>query len=548
MDTKNLTTKSNTEMVTISRAEYEQQQTRTATLEHSVTELKAENQWLLEQLGLARRRQFGPSSEKSSEEIVEQMSLFFNEAEATAAAEQAAQKKAVSETKVRAHTRKNSGSVRSIVPKDIPVEVVHHDVSPEEKVCPQCGEEMVKIGQDVRETLVFKPAEAYIRQDVYPTYGCRKCEKENISTPIVKTPRDPAVIPGSFASAEAVAFIAAQKFVMYAPLYRQEMDWKRRGIQITRQTMSNWLIRCSEDWFAPIYDVLHRVLLEYDLLHSDETSLQVLKEPGKKAQSKSSMWLYRTSGDAKKPIVLYEYQPDKGGDNPRKFLEGFRGYLQTDGAQYYNAVANVVHVACWAHARRKFEEAYKANPGTEEKPSPAAKGLALVSCLFKDEQLMEELTPEERKDKRLEWEKPHLDALLAWANTVSAAPKSRLGRALTYLRNNWQPLNTYLEDGRIELSNNRAERSIKPFVMGRKNWLFSNTPAGARSSAVIYSLIETAKENRLDPYRYMCWVLQSAPSLSRVDENWAEKLLPWMAPDWCTAQKKSEDDHEKAEH
>ena len=180
----------------------------------------------------------------------------------------------------------------------------------------------------------------------------------------MKTPRDPAVIPGSFASAEAVAFIAAQKFVMYAPLYRQEMDWKRRGIQITRQTMSNWLIRCSEDWFAPIYDVLHRVLLEYDLLHSDETSLQVLKEPGKKAQSKSSMWLYRTSGDADKPIVLYEYQPDKGGSNPRKCLEGFRGYLQTDGAQYYNAVENVVHVGCWAHARRKFEEAYKANPGT----------------------------------------------------------------------------------------------------------------------------------------------------------------------------------------
>ena len=146
---------------------------------------------------------------------------------------------------------------------------------------------------------------------------------------------------------------------------------------------------------------------------------------------------------------------------------------------------------------------------------------------------MEELTPEERKVKRLEWEKPHLDALLAWANVVSAAPKSRLGRALTYLQNNWQALNAYLEDGRIELSNNRAERSIKPFVMGRKNWLFSNTPAGAKSSAVIYSLIETAKENELDPYRYLCWVLRNAPSLSREGEGWAEKLLPWAAPGEC---------------
>ena len=506
---------SNTETVTISRAEYE--------------ELKAQNQWLLEQLKLIRRRKFGTSSEKATEEVWEQLSLLFNEAEVCASEEKETEAPVV---EVRPHTRKKSGSVRDIVPKDIPVKVVEHSLPEEERVCPECGEEMAVIGKEIRETLVFQPAQAYLKQDVYYTYGCRKCEEEDVSTSILKTPKESALIPGGYASPEAAAHIAVQKFVMGSPLYRQEQEWKRQNILLSRQTMSNWLIRCAQDWFGPIYEQLHRKLLKQDLLHADETELQVLHEDGKSPQSKSYMWLYRTSGDAVHPIVLYEYQPGRGQEHPKKFLDGFQGYLHTDGYAAYQGLENVTHVGCWAHARRKFEEAQKAVP-KGKRSNTAEQGVAYCTQLFKLEEKFKELSPEERKKMRLEQEKPVLDAMLVWANTRNAAPKSALGQALTYLKNQWPYLTNYLLDGRIELSNNRAERSIKPFVIARKNFLFANTSMGAQSSAVIFSLIETAKENGLDPYRYLTWVLAEAPKRSASDSLWAAALMPENAPPHC---------------
>lgn len=248
------------------------------------------------------------------------------------------------------------------------------------------------------------------------------------------------------------------------------------------------------------------------------------------------MWLYRTSGDAAHPIVLYEYQPGKASKYPQEFLKGFHGYLQTDGASYYHEVENITSVGCWAHARRKFDEAMKAQPKGKRSPT-AEQGIAYCSKLFglEKEYAAQQLTFEERRQQRLERSKPVLDAMLAWANTRNAAPKSKLGVALTYLKNQWVPLNNFLLDGRIEISNNRAERSIKPFVMSRKNFLFANTPLGAKSSAVIFSLIETAKENGLDPYRYLTFVLKEAPKLSVQDSDWAAKLTPEYAPDSCKA-------------
>ena len=213
-------------------------------------------------------------------------------------------------------------------------------------------------------------------------------------------------------------------------------------------------------------------------------------------------------------------------------IPGFSGWLHTDGYQgYHKLPENIRVVGCWAHARRKFDEALQTLPKEKQKDSPAAIGECYCSRLFKLEEAFAELTPEERYEKRLEQEKPVLDALLSWANEmqVKTAPKSAMGRAIHYLLEQWPYLTRYLEDGRLELSNNRAERSIKPFVMGRKNWLFANTPGGAQASSVIYSLIETAKENGLDPYRYLLWLLQNAPGLSETDEAWAEKLLPARA-------------------
>ena len=504
------------EMVTIPRAEYEN--------------LKAQNQWLLEQLRVIHSKQFGASSEKASKEVYEQLSLLFNEAEVYAG--EAEEAPAV---EVRSHTRqRNSGSARDILPENVEVVEVEHTLPEEERLCPQCGEVMKSIGTQVQEKIEIIPAKVILHRDIYTTYACANCRENDITTPVVQTPKAPALIPGSYASAEAVAHIAVQKFVMGSPLYRQEQEWNRQGVMLSRQTMSNWLLRSAEDWLAPVCDALHRRLLQNDLLHADETELQVLHEEGRAAQSRSYMWLYRTSGDAGHPIVLYEYCPGRGQEYPNAFLSGFRGVLQTDGYAGYNGLEGVTHAGCWAHVRRKFEEALKTVPKGKRSPT-AEQGVAYCTRLFQIEEKLKDSSPEERKKQRQEQEKPVLDAMLAWANTRTAAPKSKLGIALNYLKNQWPTLLTYLEDGRIELSNNRAERSIKPFVIARKNFLFANTPKGARCSAMLFSLIETAKENGLDPYRYLSWVLNEAPRRAERDPGWASSIIPMAAPPQCKA-------------
>ena len=275
-------------------------------------------------------------------------------------------------------------------------------------------------------------------------------------------------------------------------------------------------------------------LVKEKVLHADETTLQVLREPGKSAQSKSYMWLYRTGKHAAQPMILYEYKADRKAANAEKFLEGFSGWLHADGYPGYHRLPEKIRVVgCWAHLRRKFDEAVNSLPKKDQPDAAALRGQAYCSRLFAIEQELAELPPEERYTQRQERSKPVMDALLAWAETIHAAPKSALGKALYYLKEQWPYLIRVLEDGRLELSNNLAERSIKPFVIGRKNFLFANTPRGAQGSAVIYSMIETAKANDLDPYRYLTWVLTNAPILAAKDDDWKEKLLPANAPAVC---------------
>ena len=540
---------SNTEeMVTISRAEYErlqQEKARNAKLEAKfaareqeqaqvITSLTLQNEWLLEQLKLSKKKLFGRSSEQAEQLVMDQLSLTMNEAEAYIFGMNSAGKAPVA---VKAHERKRqSGNVLDVVPEGTPTEVVEHRLPENELTCSACGSKLVEIGKEVRRSLMTKPAEFWVREDVYYTYACKNCEQETSEANIVKAAKEPALLPGSFASAEAVAYLATQKFVMYSPLYRLEQEFNRQGLKLSRQTMANWLLNTSEKWLRPVYDTLREQLCREPVLHADETTLQVLKESGHSSTSKSYMRLYRTSGCAKQAVVLYEYQPTRKAEHAEAFLKGFSGWLHADGYQgYHKLPGNIRVVGCWAHARRKFDEALQTLPKEMQKDAPAAIGECYCSRLFKLEQAFAELTPEERYEKRLEQAKPVLDALLSWANEMQArtAPKSALGKAIHYLLEQWPYLTRYLEDGRLELSNNRAERSMKPFVMGRKNWLFANTPGGAQASAVIYSLIETAKENGLDPYRYLLWVLQNAPILSETDETWAEKLLPARAPKEC---------------
>lgn len=509
-------------MVTISRAEYDALKAQNA-------ELSGQVDWLLEQMRLAKKKLFGASSEKIQEEVMGQLSLLFNEAEAFLKTEDP------QKTTVAAHNRKkHSGSVEDILPEGVPVEVVEHRLPEEERNCPACGTVMQEIGKEVRRTLVIVPAQVKVREDWYFSYACGICKAESTETPVIKTPKDKPVISGSFASPEAIAHIMTQKFVMGSPLYRQEQEFNRNGVMLSRQTMSSWLLKATSDWLKPVYDELHRQLVRHSVLHADETTLQVLREPGKAAQTKSYMWLYRTGGDAEHPIVLYEYRPDRKAENPKRFLADFSGYLHADGYQgYYTLPENITMVGCWAHARRKFDEAVSSLPKAKQIGSSALIGQHYCSQLFTIEEKLAELNPEERYIKRLELEKPVLDALLAWAQTIKAAPKSALGKALYYLQEQWPYLIRYLQDGRLEISNNRAERSIKPFVMGRKNFLFANTPNGAEGSAMMYSLIETAKENNLDPYRYLLHIFQTAPNLDWTQPHAVLPLLPQNAPEQC---------------
>ena len=281
MGNEKKTATSNAGMVTISRAEYESQQAQLA-------ELQLQNQWLLEQLGLAKKRQFGSSSEKMQEGLMDQLSLDFNELEAYAYGTKSATPEQVA---VKAHARKKqSGSVTEIVPEGTPTEVVEHRLADEELVCSSCGSKMEEIGKEVRRSLQMEPPRFWIREDVYYTYACKNCEQESGEANILKTPKEPALLPGSYASAEAVAHIAVQKFVMYSPLYRLEQEFNRQGLKLSRQTMSNWLLNVSETWLQPIYNALHEKLCKEQVLHADETTLQVLKEAGR-STSKSYMWL-----------------------------------------------------------------------------------------------------------------------------------------------------------------------------------------------------------------------------------------------------------------
>lgn len=317
------------------------------------------------------------------------------------------------------------------------------------------------------------------------------------------------------------------------PLYRIEKGFRYDGVNISRQNMANWVIKCVQLYLISIYVLLQSYLLKESVLHSDETPVQVLHEPGRAATQKSYEWVYRTSGCSRHNIVIYDYKQTRKQEHPREFLKDFTGFLHTDGYQvYHNLPPKIVVVGCWSHARRPWENLWKTLPEEKRAGSDAETGLAYINALFKFEREFAKLTPEERYEKRLEKSKPISDAFFAWAQSLGALPKSPLGQAVHYALSQRQYLENVFLDGRLELSNNRCERSVKPFVQGRKLWLFSNTPDGAQASSVMYSIIETAKENGLHPFYYVKFLLES---LSNPTTDNMEALLPWSQalPVWC---------------
>jgi transposase len=502
-------------------------------LEKQNAELAAKVKWFEEQFRLNQHKRFGASSEKTPPDQLD----LFDEAEKEA-------QSTLTEPTLESITyrrRKQVGHRENML-KDLPTEVIEYRLSEAEQVCPCCNGPLHEMSTEVKVELKVIPAQLTVVNHVQYIYGCRPCERTKIHPTILRASMPAPILPKSLVSPSIMAYVMSQKYVESMPLYRQEKQFERLGIELSRQTLANWMLHGANPWLNLVYDRMHQLLLKQDVLHADETPLQVLHEPGRTASQKSYMWLYRT-GRGIPPIILYDYQTTRAGKHPCRFLAGYKGYLQTDGYSGYNDVPDIIQVGCFSHARRYFDEAIKALPDSHSSAPVAAKeGLNFCNQLFAIERDIRHLSNEERYKIRLERSRPVLDDFLIWLNKQSkqALPKSAFGKAVTYCRNQWSKLESFMKDGRLEIDNNSSERAIKPFIIGRKNWLFCNTSRGAKASATIYSVIETAKENGLNPFEYLKYLFEQLPNIDTKHLEIIDALLPWSAtlPEICKIPKK----------
>jgi len=474
-------------------------------------QLQSQVTLLQEQLNLALAKRYAASSEKISPDQV----CMFDEAEADAPAIEDTDDEVIL---VPAHKRKKRG--RKPLPDNLPRIDVIHELPESERRCDHDGRLLAEIDEVISEQLDIIPAKIQVIRHIRKKYAC-SCGQCIKTAPLPAQP-----IPRSMASPGLLAHIAVSKYQDALPLYRQETILQRIGVELPRATLANWMVQAGA-LIQPVINLLRDRLLDHDILQMDETTVQVLNEAGKSAQSKSYLWLQR-GGPPDQPVVLYDYDPGRGAGVPKRLLADFSGYLQTDGYDGYNAIVaanGLVHVGCMAHARRKFSEAVKAQ-GKNKKKGKAHQGLTLIQKLYRVEKQARRLAPEDRYARRQQQARPVLDELRSWLDDSLplVPPTSATGKALHYLRREWGKLIRYLDDGRLEIDNNGAENAIRPFVVGRKNWLFSASVKGVKASANLYSLIETAKANGLEPYAYLRYLFTALPKAETVDV--IEALLP----------------------
>ena len=492
-------------------------------LENTIKDLQSQVNNLTEMVMLLRKEKFGPSSEKTPKQVDGQLSLFNEvEVEADASVPEPISKE------VKGYVRKNPKTKREEIIKDLPVREILCETAKDEQYCDHCNSTLRPIGKEVvREEREYIPAKLQIVRYVRMSYECPRCK--HTEHPFIKKALTPtSLMNHSLASPSSVANVMYQKYVNSVPLYRQEKEWERMGLSLSRATMANWVIRCSQDYLMPVVAHLQKKLLERDVIHCDETPVQVLKEEGKKPQTKSYMWLYRTGDDDKPPVILYDYQPSRNGDLAVVFLKDFKGFVHSDGYSGYNKLTGITRCGCWAHLRRKFIEAIPKKTGTDEPLTNAEIGRDYCNQLFEIERDLKHLSPAERRLKRLELEKPILEAFWCWLENLNVLNGSALGKAVTYAKNQRKYMENYLLDGRCSISNNAAENAIRPFTVGRKNWLFADTPKGASASAAVYSIIETAKANGLNVYTYLEYLLLYMPDTDwRNNPEELDMLMPW---------------------
>jgi transposase len=505
---------------------------RMATFEKRITELEQENKRLHNTIEYLTRKLFGKSSEKTAVLSLGQVSLFeeeesfFDEAESKANPEVGEPDLSKEADNYR---KKRFKGQRKELLKDLEHVKKVYRLAEEDRTCDTCGDGLAPVGEEfVRSELEFIQAQVRVIDYYRETMECRTCRK-NDNPYMEKSPIPDPVILHSMASPSTIAWVMHQKFVNAIPLYRQEKEWQMLGVSLSRATMSNWILAAARDWLIPLVDLLHQQILQENYLHVDETTVSVMQEEGRKNTTDSYMWVYSTGQYAKHSIRIFEYQPGRGGSYPRKFLKGFEGYLHTDAYAGYNKVPKITRCLCWAHVRRKFVNILPKDTKAPE-AAMASQGIAFCNQLFAIEKSLQNDSIDERKEKRLKQEIPILEAFWAWADSLrrQVPPKSVIGEALNYAQNQKDGLMNYLKDGHCSISNNLAENSIRPFTIGRKNWLFSGSPKGAAASAAVYSLIETAKANGLNPYSYLEFLLQDLPGLPfRQYPEILEDYLPW---------------------
>jgi len=468
------------------------------------------------------RRLFGRKSEKMSYD--ESQYWLFNEIEAVIREKVNLPEETI---EIKAHSRTKRG--RKPISDKLPRVEIIHDIPDSQKICPHTGKPRPRIGEDTSEEVSMVPAQVFVKKHIYPKYApcdCKKCKTDNDAKPIISAEHEKRIIPGSMADETLLAHLATSKFCDSLPFYRMEKIMRRYGIEYSRETMCNQMIRISEAC-SNLIELMWNDARSSPVLNMDETVLQVLHEPGRDPTTKSWMWVM-IGRPAGKKVVLFHYHQKRSGEVARKLLEGYNGYLQSDGYSAYHALEDndkIITVGCWAHVRRKFIDA----KGLKGHESHADEALVMISKLFQIDNTLREKDSCENDFVRLRQEQsqPILDKLYEWLCdfNMKVPPSFNLSKAIRYTLNEWHRLIRYLDHAYLTPDNNIVENAIRPFVVGRKNWLFSDRPGGAHATATHYSLIESAKANGLDPFDYLAWLYTMLP---KTPKDRLRELLPYV--------------------
>lgn len=487
-------------------------------LEERIAQLERENQLLQEKIHYLSHRHFGRQSEVFD---AGQGVLFDSSTEAVNATGDQ------DTVTVGKHTRKKGG--RRKPPKDLPRVRVEHDLPESEKHC-TCGVCLQRIGEEISEQYDVEPPVFQVLEHVRFKYACPACDESGVVTAAKSTP-DP--LPRHQVSPGLLAWLGTGKYVDGLPLHRQgNLLEKRFGVSFTSTTLARWMIKAAEDLLKPLLLLMETYLLSVDYLHADETTVQVLEEPGRYPWQKSYFWV-RVSG-AGPPIILVNYDPSRAGAVATRLFPGFKGFLQTDAYSGYNAVSariEVTSVGCWAHARRKYDAVLKSVGRNSQRTEAvlAREALGFIRRLYRIEREMKDQSPLARLRRRQTDSQSVLDELAVWRDqhlAYAAARGGSLAKAFTYLTNQWGHLVCFVQDERLRLDNNRAEQHIRPIAQGRRAWLFAKSEDGAHASAAWYSVVETAKANGLEPYHYLRWLFTELPRYLQQGRP-LEPLLPW---------------------